>query len=173
MKTGKAYAFLNYEGRWTELAEDLRVSGGMANFPDTFRLMVDDDKLTTMSIDGRVLEMYGCKRGRLPASIALLAETTGVYGSVPSGCSPETFGKLLGEPVKASSLRFLVMAEAPEVSDSQFAEPLGQGRANQVTAGMLETVLGIVADRERGRGASDVSRGAVFYQDGRGRAQRF
>ena len=37
MKTGKAYAFLNYEGRWTELAEDLGVSRGMANFPDTFR----------------------------------------------------------------------------------------------------------------------------------------
>ncbi len=65
------------------------------------------------------------------------------------------------------------MAEAPEVSDSQFAEPLGQGRANEVTAGWLETTLNIVADRERKIHASDVSKKAVFYLDGRGRAQTY
>lgn len=173
MKTGKAYAFLNYEGRWTELVGDLGVSREMANFPDTFRMMVVEDKISTMDMDGRVREMYDYERGRLPAKVAQLAETTEVYGSVASNCSSETFRKLSNKPVKASSLRYLIMAEAPEVTDSQFAEPLGQGRANQVTAGWLKTALGIVADRERKIRASDVSKEAVFYQDGRGRAQRY
>ena len=173
MKTGKAYAFLNYEGRWTELVGDLGVSREMANFPDTFRMMVVDDKISTMDMDGRVRTMYDCKRGRLPAKIAQLAEATEVYGSVASNCSSETFRKLSNKPKKASSLRYLIMAEAPEVTDSQFAEHLGQGRANQVTAGWLKTVLGIVADRERKIRASDVSKEAVFYQDSRGRAQRY
>ena len=172
MKTGKAYAFLNYEGRWTELVGDLEVSRELANFPDTFRMMVVDDKISTMDMYDRVRAMYDCERGRLPAKIAQLAETTKVYGSVESNCSHETFKKLSNKPVKASSLRYLIMAEAPEVTDSQFAEHLGQGRANQVTAEWLQTILGIVADRERGRCASDVSREAVFYQDSRGRAQR-
>lgn len=173
MKTGKAYAFLNYEGRWTELVGDLGVSRDMANFPDTFRLIVLDDKISTMDMDGRVRAMYDCERERLPAKIAQLAETTEVHGSVASDCSPDTFRKLPNKPVKAASLRYLVMAEAPEVSDSESAGPLGQDRANQVTAGMLKEVLGIVADRERERRASDVSREAIFYQDSRGRAQRY
>jgi hypothetical protein len=173
MKTGKAYAFLDYEGRWTELVGDLGVSREMASFPDTFRMMVVDDKISTMDMDGRVREMYNCERGRLPEKIAQLADTTKVYGSVASNCSSETFGKLSNKPVNASSLRYLIMAQAPEVTDSQFAEPLGQGRANQVTAGWLKTILGIVANREREILASDVSKGAVFYLDSRGRAQRY
>ena len=57
-KTGRAYAYLNYEGRWTELAGDLRSSKERANFPDTFRIMVIDDKISTTDMEGRVLEMY-------------------------------------------------------------------------------------------------------------------
>jgi len=165
MKTGRAYAFFNYEGRYTELVGHLGIARDMANFPDNLGLVVLDDKISTNDMEDKK---------RLPAKITKIAETTKVYGSVSSNCSQGTFRKLSREPVKASSLRYLVMAEAPnvELSDTQFNHPLGQGRANQVTAGMLNEVLSIVADGERKIGASDVYRGAVFYQDGRNRAQR-
>jgi len=168
MKTGRAYAFLGYEGRWTELAKDLNASKKRGNFSDTLRLMVIDDKVSTMDMDSRVRAMYNCERGRLPEKIAEAAKTTKVYGQTPISMTR----KLLNvKPVKASSLRYLVMAEDPEVTDSQFAESLGQGRANMVTAGMLETILDFVAERERKRGAGVVFRKTVFYQDSRGRVQ--
>lgn len=161
MKTGKAYAFLNYEGRWQELIGIMGVAKEKANFSDTFSFTVLDDKVSTMYHE----------REKLPAKIAQLAETTDVRGSVSLNCSDETFKKLSNiKPVKASNLRYLIMAEAPEVTDSRFAEALGQGRANRVTAERLNEVLSLVGAGEANAGDSDIFRGAVFYQDGRGRA---
>lgn len=163
MKTGKAYGFLNYEGRWQELIGIMGVAKQKANFPDTLSFTILDDKVSTM---------YDNEREQLPAKIAQLAETTDVRGSVPSNCSHETFKKLSDiKPVKASNLRYLVMAEAPEVSDSRFAEAPGQGMANKLTAEMLSEVLGFVGEGERKIGASDIFREIVFYQDGRGKAR--
>ena len=116
---------------------------------------------------------YNHERKELPANVAAIADATDVYGSVSSKCSSATFAKLSREPVKASSLRYLLVAEAPEVTDSTVGEPLGQWRANQQAAGMLGEVLRGVAGRERRRGASDVCRDVVFYLDSRRKAQRY
>ncbi len=168
MKTGRAYAFLNYEGRWTQLVRDLEVARQKANFSDTLRLMIIGDKISTMNMDQRVHMMYDCERGRLPEKIAEVAKRTKVHGQ-----APVEMARYLSDvkPVNASSLRYLVMAEDTDAVNVRIAGPLGQGRANDATAGMLDTALDIVAERERRRGAGIVSRKAVFYLDSRGRVQ--
>ena len=162
MKTGKAYTFLDYEGRWTELLGLMELHKRRANFPDNLGFTVLDDKVSTMSV-------YDNERKRLPAKIAETAEATDVRGSFSSEI--EKLPKMA--PKKAADLRYIIMAQAPEVSDSACAEPLGQGKANEVTAGMLNEVLSLLGSGECHAGLSDFLRAAVFYQDGDGEAQRY
>ncbi len=170
-KIGKAYGFLDYEGRWTELAGQLEVAREMANFSDSLRLMVLDDRLSMSDMDNRVRGMYNCKRPKIPKKIVDLAESSDVYGSVPLSLLNETFTRLTKDPVKATSLRYLVMAQDSRPYDT--SDSPGQGRANQHTAGELSQVFSLVGQGERSIGGSDIARYGVFYMDGRWKAQRF
>ena len=66
---GKAYAFFNYEGRWTELIGHLGVANDQAKHSDYLSLMVLDDKVSTMNMDTRVRDMYEHRPIRLPKQI--------------------------------------------------------------------------------------------------------
>ena len=160
-KIGKAYGFLDYEGRWAELIGFMEINKDKANFPNNLSFIVLDDKVSTRDV-------YDNERKKLPAKIAEAAEATDVYGSV----SIDEIGNLPKASKRAADLRYIIMAQAPEVSDSEFAEPLGQGKANQVTARMLNEVLSLLGSGECHAGHSKFLRAAVFYQDGHGKAQR-
>ena len=161
MKTGKAYAFFDYEQGETDLIRSLDKHRRRGNFSDSVKFNVLDDKLN---------DVYDHQRKGLPAKIAEVSEITEIYGNAPANM----IGNLSKvEPKKATNLRYLVMAEYPEVSDSTSAGPLGQGRANRETAGMMHYVLGVISEENCFAGIRKFSRDVVFYQDGRGNVQRY
>lgn len=159
-KIGKAYAFLDYAGEEKELMRSMRRQRDRANFPDSFRFRVLDDKDSAR---------YSHERRDLPSKVAELAKTKKVYGAVSS----DRMEDLPKVPKKVLDLRYLVMAEAPEVNDRPFAKPLGQARANQVTAEWLAQILSFVREEESKSGRSKFLRSTVFYQDSRRRAQEY
>ena len=172
-------------GREEELIVSMGEAGRHANFPDSLVFTVLDD---------RVSSRYSHKREGLPLRIAQIAETTEVYGSAPS----RMFRNLIDiKPKMAIDLRYIVTAEVPIVSSSELLRllkqgefskealiraylileelreirRLGQGRANQKAAGMVDSVLSIVNNKECTERLSKFLRAAVFYEDSRGRAQ--
>jgi len=160
LKTGKAYGFMDYLGREEELIGFMEIVRSRANFPDSLRLRIIDDRLS---------ESHDHKRKGLPQKIAKLAETIELYGSVSSGRLEDLPRTLKG----ATDLRYLIVAEAPEVSSSSSAEPLGQGRANSETAGMLQEIFSQIGSIEAETGKNKALRAKVFYQDSRRRAQEY
>jgi len=160
MKTGKAYAFLDQDLEEDVLVESMRLCGQRANFPDMSFTVLDD----------KVNDKYDHERKGLPAKIAETAEATDVYGSVPMNMLKNITGI---KPKKAADLRYLIMTEVPNVWDPEEAEPLGQGRANKITAGMLREVLRILGERECLAGKSMFLRATVLYTNGSGRAQPY
>ena len=160
MKTGRAYGYFGYEGETPELIENMENARKRSNFPETLSFTVLEDKVKDYS---------DSKRAKLPAKIAELADAIKVYGTAPSKCSPKISRELSKiKPVKASRLRYLIMAELPEASDmSHGYGGYGQYGANSTTAGMLGSIFNLVGMESD----SGISRNAVFYLDGRGRAQ--
>lgn len=157
MKTGRAYGYFAYEGESQELIENMSLVRKRCNFSETFSLTVLEDKITGF---------HDPKREKLPAKIEELANATRVGGTAPSRCSPKISRELSKiKPVKASRLRYLIMAEYPGATESSYG--YGQYGANSTTAGMLGEILNQVGMES----ASGISRNAVFYLDGRGRAQ--
>ena len=65
------------------------------------------------------------------------------------------------------------MAQYPNARISEFAARIGQGRANQGTAEMLDQVLSMLGNEELNSGRSKFFRTVVFYQDSRRKAQRY
>ena len=153
MAIGKAYAYLDYEGRHTELISSMNVIRRKCNFPNDLEFTILDD------------------REKLPKKIANTAEATDVYRSA-FGLDFNT-ADLLKSPKRAADLGYTIMSQAPEVRDSESAKPLGQGRANEETAGMLNQVLSIIGEEECSAGRSEFLRAAVFYVDNKGRVQRY
>ncbi len=151
MKTGKAYGYFAYEGEVSKLIEDLE-NVRERGYPKTLNFTILEDKVTGFC-DSR--------RARLSPRITKLADSTRVEGSVQS----THLEKLRGiKPVKASKLRYLIMAEQPDAGEERGSGLYG---ANSMTAGRLAEMLNIIG-QESHRG---ISRNAVFYLDGRGRAQ--
>lgn len=162
MKTGIAYAFLNYEGREAELLERMEKAKKRANFQDSLSFTVLDDSISTLYDHS--------ERKELPQSIAELAKKRDVYGSAPTTHLAHVSDIA---PTRATDLRYLVMAQAPDVTTSESSEPLGKTRANQETASMLNEVLSIIGCAECHAGRRKFSRQAVFYQDSQGQARRY
>ncbi len=159
MKTGKAYAFLDYEAEEVVLIKVLERNRRITGFPDTFSFTI---------ING--FTALDPKREKLPVKIAEAARTAEVYGGAPMSM----VGNVINlRPKKAKNLRYIVMAKIPEVTDSEAVEPLGQARANQVTAGRLSTILGDLCERECLAGKRDYLRSIIFYLDSRRRVQRY
>ena len=152
MKTGKAYAFLNYEGGVEALRKELEakierayMKGLIPGLPD--HLVISEILLNTPEA-----------RDHLPKSILQIAETTQIYGTAPAS----RLSEIPKEPKPAIELDYMVISATPEVSDPESAEPLGQARANQTTAGRLQQILFPVSTRN-----------VVFYHDSRRKAQRY
>jgi hypothetical protein len=153
-RTGVAYAFFDYEAKISGLARRMNRARQAANFSDSLRMKLLRDDPRSESKE-------------LPEEIAELARKTKTYGAVRSDCSHEVFGRLLRlRPKNAINLRYLVIAQDSEPEyDERSAERTVQGKANEATAGMLDEVLRIIADRESRRSsASGVFRSKVFYQ---------
>jgi len=151
MKTGRAYGYFGYEGETPELIENIENARKRSNFPETLSFTVLEDKVRNFS---------DSKRAKLPAKIAELADAIKVYGTAPSKCSPKISRELSKiKPVKASRLRYLIMSHG--------YGGYGQYGANSTTAGMLGSIFNLVGMESD----SGISRNAVFYLDGRGRAQ--
>ncbi len=168
MKTGVAYGFLDYKcdqldypGKSIELLRELGLQRGRANFSEFLEFAILDDKES---------ESFGYdhERSSLPRQIAELARTTDVYESFLADRFPDS----PRTAKKAIDLRYLVRIEIPEASDTRFSRPLGQGMANQVAARRLYQIFGQFINVEPHKGRSGALRSKVFYQDGRGRAQR-
>jgi len=160
MTTGRAYGYFAFDGMAGELVREMELArqGGY----DKLRFTVLEDKVTGFS-DPML--------SRLSPRIAELAESTNVSGSVP-GDQQEKLRKL--RPVRASSLRYIVKAVQPDMitpfqGDQNGDEPGEQALygANSTTAGMLRDILNSVGYKS----PSGISKNAVFYLNGRGRAQ--
>jgi hypothetical protein len=151
-RVGIAYAFLDYEGRWTELVGHLGMYKDIAKFPDTFRVFVLNDSLSPMNSNARFREMYGHEMGRLPEKIIHNSKYSEVI------------------PGKATDYRYLIRAHAT-VSNSDSPRPLAQGKANLRTARMLTELLNHLVEGEHKMGAG--TRRAVFFIDGQRMSQRY
>jgi hypothetical protein len=161
MKTGSAYAFLDYSSNPSILLEAMKRHLRINGFRENATFKVLDDRLND-SLNHQKVE--------LPLVVAKAAETLEVYGSVPM----TKIGNLVElEPVKASSLRYILKVEVPEASDSEIAEPLGQSRANRLAAQVLNQVLSTVGNRAYRKKRIKNLRFAVFYKNSRGRAERY
>jgi hypothetical protein len=167
-KIGRAYAFFDYNRERSELEEEMEDAAVDAQFPGNFNMRILRDNSRSES-------------EKLPSSIAELAKTTEIYGAVRSDCSPGVFERLSKlKPKSANELRYLVIAEDQDSEESccrivpKSQVRIGQGRTNKQTASMLHEILNILSDREsRKPDATGVFRGAVFYQDSRGKAQAY
>ena len=161
MKTGKAYAFLDYEGRVEELVEGMNRARAKVNFPDTLSFKVLGDRVST----GRVYD----EKGELPAEIIKAAEVKDIYGTA----SISEMSNIPEIPKKAADLRYIIMATALKVSDAAIVGELRQGNANRLTAGMLNEVLWSLGSEECRAGRSKFLRAGTFFQNSPTRAQMY
>jgi hypothetical protein len=161
MKTGRAYTYLDHEAEESALIELMNTNRRRANFPETIAFTILDDKRS---------DKYDHKPAKLPQEIADAAKITRVYGNAPISRAANVVNL---EPVEANSLRYVIMVEAPEITSSELCGPIGQGKANQLAAGVLTEVLSGICQKECLEGQRKYLRAATFYQRLGKRAERY
>jgi hypothetical protein len=158
---GKAYAFIDYEKESSRIIASLEKNRAKANFPENLEFIVLKDNLNKSVIQ---------EKEKLPTKFEQVSRDTNVYGEVPL----DMVGNVIGlKPKRASNLRYIIMAKASGVTDNEYTEPLGQARANMVTAGMLNQVISFLGTSECLAGQRKYLRAVVFYKDGHGKIQRY